>query len=1211
MKKKRSDAKKNESSNAKNGGGGSSSSDNNSNNSNSNGSGNNAHHDKHHNQSSPCSNLAAAIAQEIFPSLPSTLRDVAGIDLSQTANINGDNGGNDDTTAAAVDQAMEKFALAMQQKQPPPQQQLQQSQPPQQQQQEQPLLGYMIYRYLIEERMQAREEQVANNDMKKNGNTTTANTNNATTATKKKKSKKKKKKKGSSAIMSAENGDDDKNVDAEAEEHNELEENECQSTTVAGGASAASASEALTVEVTPPTTTLPSPNNDTKEEAIENRTQILPSLSVDSTDSRPSYLKDDCCTKNEQQTSTSSKNRRTGLDRLLDSIIDSGQSSSILDSGDVATNHRRGGGRTIEIFAAYLRRKFESHMEQTKNLQHSQQQKKEKAKGGGGVSTATTTATTTPNSIIRGGESFKDILPTISFKDVNESVSQSIDCRKCRTSATSFLRSLAATSEDNNFCSYTEGVEIELSTGAPSTMTKHPAIVLNEKCASIIPSPSSPAAAPKNGCGLSIPVSGIFSDDIDDAFSYLNMDEVDLETGEGFGGGGDIEVAVGGSTNTDADAPQSSSFHLELRPISQANAVRYLQIGTVTGKKEEEDDNGSSVQAYPLKTSDIIDIVKFILLPCGLSEDVLGEYESSDPGERYNLSSEDLTAISNEAFLSMNSIHTNVYGARQSMHAIKEIMERADEANTRTGIDTKTPQLLREADEKIEILLKQLGDVTLQVFKTTCFVGWATKRGPKLLRFAHCLWDRYNKALESLIGPTLQHRGHLLRASARERTVPQAYFNTVVRNSLEELVKAKITAMSSLLHDFSKLLDGEEVFSPSAMLVEVFVVRAFRQHVEKNHPKVSSMDNIFPDQASEELLQQLIAARIHLSQTTINAPLCDGIITKVKEQRDALNGLCKTIRKIIIAMEDFAPETKIEFLRRGYESNESSYYDLVKSHDSLCDTDADFEARDSTLLLKISVNLVMQWLILLCSRQCNESSLESLVLPSRLEKWLDSESVTEITQYEKEAKVECEGNGGERRISSIVGVLLYRWLEARCSEWHAELTRDELLQSMEIEDAVVVNDESGRAGKKKKSKRKSGGENKRRDKVEKNDLGGPSSVEQKRVEMDAAHDETMGSLASEGVNIEGECKMTISIVEESAIDEDKQKENIDDLPSSPEGATIQRGPSTGSDDAIYDYCPGVGVVDGKHFFSAEVYLVNRLQLILMKGADSSTPVCLA
>lgn len=1197
MKKKRSDAKKNEFSNAKNGGGSSGvgSSENNSCSN-----ANNSHHDKHHNQSSPCSNLAAAIAQEIFPSLPSALRDVAGEDLSQAADTNGGNGGggNNGTTAAAVaasgkisrdvDLAIEKFALAMQQQQPPPPpQKQQQPQPPQQQeqQQEQPLLGYMIYRHLIEERMQARDE------LKNNGNTNTATANN--TSTIKKKSKKKKKKKVS--VVNAENGDD-KN-DVVAKEHNEWEENECQSTAVAGDAVASA-----TGEVTP-STTLPFPNGN--DEALEKRAQILPSLSVDSTDSRPSYLKD-CCTKAEQQTSTTAakKNRRTGLDRLLDSIIDSEQSSSILETAAAATNHRSGGGRTIETFSAYLRRKFEVHLEQTKNLQHGQQQKKEKSKGGGGVTTAT--AATSPMLIMRGGESFKDILPTISFKDVNESVSQSIDCRKCRTSATSFLRSLAA-SEDN-FFSFTEGVEIELSTGATSTMTKHPAIVLNEKSASIIPSPSSPAAAAaasKNGCGLSIPVSGLFSDDIDSAFSYLNMDEVDLETGEGFGGG-DVKYAVENSTTTTttADAPQSSPFHLELRPISQANAVRYLQIGTVTGTKEEGGDNGSSVQAYPMKTSDIIDLVKFILLPCGLSENVLGEDESDDPGERYNLTSNELSAIANEAFLSMNSIHTHVFGARQSMHAIKEIMERADEANTRTGYDRKTPQLLREADEKIEILLKQLGEVTLQVFKTTCFVGWATKRGPKLLRFAHCLWDRYNKALESLIGPTLQHRGHLLRASARERSVPQAYFNTVVRNSLEELVKAKITAMSSLLHDFSKLLDGEEVFSSSAMLVEIFVLRAFRQHVEKNYPKVSYMDKIFPDQASEELLQQLIAARIHLSQTTINAPLCDGIITKVKEQRDALNGLCKTIRKIIIAMEDFAPETKIEFLRRGYESNESSYYDLVKSHDSLCDTDADFEERDSTLLLKISFNLVMQWLILLCSRQCNESSLESLVLPSRLEKLLDSASGAGFTQYEKDAKIECEGNGGERRISSIVAVLLYRWLEARCSEWHAELTRDELLQSMDIEDAIVVSDESGRAGKKKKSKRKSGGESKRKDKVEKYDLGGPSSVAQKRVELDAAHDETMGSLVGEGVNIEGGCKLMMSIDEQSAIDEDKQKENIDNLPSSLEGATIQRGPLTGSDDATYEYYPGVGVVDGKQFFAAEVYLVNRLQLILLKGADS-------
>jgi hypothetical protein len=49
-------------------------------------------------------------------------------------------------------------------------------------------------------------------------------------------------------------------------------------------------------------------------------------------------------------------------------------------------------------------------------------------------------------------------------------------------------------------------------------------------------------------------------------------------------------------------------------------------------------------------------------------------------------------------------------------------------------------------------------------------------------------------------------------------------------------------------------------------------------------------------------------------------------------------------------------------------------------------------------------------------------------------------------------------------MSSIVVGSLYRWLEARCSEWHAEVTSDELLQSVEKKILVVAAEGSDSRG---------------------------------------------------------------------------------------------------------------------------------------------------
>ena len=114
--------------------------------------------------------------------------------------------------------------------------------------------------------------------------------------------------------------------------------------------------------------------------------------------------------------------------------------------------------------------------------------------------------------------------------------------------------------------------------------------------------------------------------------------------------------------------------------------------------------------------------------------------------------------------------------------------------------------------------------------------------------------------------------------------------------------------------------------------------------------------------------------------------------------------------------------------------------------------------------LREASSRVMGWITSFCSGKDNnnESPLFPLDLPSRLSVWLNSTS----------DNMKCSGDGGEHRVSSILSGLIYRWLEAQCLEWHAELTRDELLKSMEESAVVDIPSEGGRKSKKKKKKKK-------------------------------------------------------------------------------------------------------------------------------------------
>jgi hypothetical protein len=75
---------------------------------------------------------------------------------------------------------------------------------------------------------------------------------------------------------------------------------------------------------------------------------------------------------------------------------------------------------------------------------------------------------------------------------------------------------------------------------------------------------------------------------------------------------------------------------------------------------------------------------------------------------------------------------------------------------------------------------------------------------------------------------------------------------------------------------------------------------------------------------------------------------------------------------------------------------------------------------------------------------------------------------------EKGRATKCDGLGAKRRVSCVISALLYRWLEARCFEWHAELTQNELLTDIDFIEPVVI-EGGAKSNKKKKAKKKSGG----------------------------------------------------------------------------------------------------------------------------------------
>jgi hypothetical protein len=98
--------------------------------------------------------------------------------------------------------------------------------------------------------------------------------------------------------------------------------------------------------------------------------------------------------------------------------------------------------------------------------------------------------------------------------------------------------------------------------------------------------------------------------------------------------------------------------------------------------------------------------------------------------------------------------------------------------------------------------------------------------------------------------------------------------------------------------------------------------------------------------------------------------------------------------------------------------------------------------------------------------------MTKVAIPIRLKEWM-------ITAERRDhltipGQQDCMGNGGKRRLACIIASLYYKWLVARCDEWHADLIQKELLEdaTFALRPADEISDAKSKPATKKKRKKK-------------------------------------------------------------------------------------------------------------------------------------------
>lgn len=728
----------------------------------------------------------------------------------------------------------------------------------------------------------------------------------------------------------------------------------------------------------------------------------------------------------------------SGLDYFLDSIIL--QTDPLQDTDTTRTN------RDLQSFATYLARKYESRILET--TQRNPQKNKKR------------------DSHNRTSEEvdLMSILPTVAIDELKLHASN-IECRLCQTTVNAQMKNLLCSLRPtNNVLPWGMSAAMDDCSKEKSYILDDQSVAINRR---------------HRTHSLAVPVSNTLDDDR--AFDYMHMDDdFDLESGH-------VNAAAAGG------GASPSVFRLQFHPLpsTSVGTAQFLQIKALSNAEDHK-------EHYPLTLDCIINLMKSVVLPCGLE---LKEPKDSD---NQLTNSEYEVIVSSARDLSVEH-RKKLYQIDNLMKQMRSSYEESVASNTsRSTYDSKTPQTLNSCNECCQFVLKSIGDFMASITKMACVVGWTSQYGPHVMECMMDCWDQFDVTLNKLIQPTMNYRGFVLSSFNRPGQVPLLYSNKIYRDRYLEYLGVKVAMIEKLVSFLEERLVNPnlksyrgQVHQAPSPLVRLCVLNAFMSHLYRSQNRLAP--SIFSSADDEGEFNKLLEARVRLSQNVIKSPTKQNIEAKEKENFSEVKTLYASIAQTVL-IKDSEYKNSPEFIKKWYDQ---FALEREKAEQEIKSEPEQYTPELIASSMKSSQLLTMQWIYMLCMRQSFMPI--DFALPSRLDDWMESISGSDIISAKpiNDDVTRCEGTGAKRRVSSILSVLLYRWLEARCSEWHAELTQNELLTSVDV-DEPVVKEGPTKSSKKKKAKKKTGGE-----KVSKTQNGSPTQLSSSQSK--ANNDDNLGS----------------------------------------------------------------------------------------------------
>ena len=498
---------------------------------------------------------------------------------------------------------------------------------------------------------------------------------------------------------------------------------------------------------------------------------------------------------------------------------------------------------------------------------------------------------------------------------------------------------------------------------------------------------------------------------------------------------------------------------------------------------------------HPLTMDHFINVIKDVIIPCGL-------HEIENFAKPFRSQGQDDTNVEEEEQVSPEILSELSRRYKKLCHELLLLWQRSKSnlslfktklrsLEPSSKFDLKASQAIRDCEELLFQYMESVAEFLIKVHTSAIYAGVVNHEEQKwVTKLVEKLWTYFEETIASFVEPSLNHLWKVIQLDKnRTGSVPQPYNCPIRRQYLIEMLIKKgdtINKLGDKIQQVMPMLIDEhsvnETLTPeSGCVLTRLVSQAVYFSWKFKEECIESFNNDIKTLLS--LRNDLVCHSICQSKVSVildtHARRMLNLRTETERLADIIDHVQDNENKVI-----YYPPKKYDV---HWNTNKIMIEEKMIEYDILRDQERSYTSDTSNMsnLLSLSEHLCKQCRLLdgiNGSERLKESDQEALVKVHQIPKWshnLDKNS----EESEKGEKLnngcsseKCVGGNGQRRVMCMIIACLYSWVQERSREWHADLTQEELLMGADDESAdlnVKSNSEGGsrnRKGKKKKRK---------------------------------------------------------------------------------------------------------------------------------------------